>query len=121
MPDFAKVDAEVCVNIFKAALAILVCGCLSIFLNLWNFPSIAVTLTMCFLPVFSFIIKFDKRLHNTKGATAFTNCTSTISVVSISPNFKRQLLVSRRSTCCKSASNSPSGNTSAVCKELSKL
>ena len=50
-----------------------------------------------------------------------TNCTSIISVVSISPNFKRQLFVFLKSTCCKSASNSPSGNTSLTTRVLSKL
>ena len=76
---------------------------------------------MCFLPVFSFRIKRESRLHNTKGATAFTSCTSIISGVSISPNLNLQLLVFRKSTCCKSASNCPSGKTSLVDNEVSKL
>ena len=74
---------------------------------------------MCFLPVLSFFITSESRLHSTKGATAFTNCTSIISVVSIWPNFKRQLFVFRKSTCCKSASNFPSGKTSCETKALS--
>jgi len=76
---------------------------------------------MCFCPVWSFFITSERRLHNTNGATEFTSCTSIISVVSISPSFKRQLFVFLKSTCCKSASSFPSGKTSVVTSSLSKL
>jgi hypothetical protein len=49
------------------------------------------------LPVLSFFITSERRLHKQKGATEFTNCTSIISVVSICPNFSRQLFVFRKS------------------------
>jgi len=55
----------------------------------------------------------ERRLHNTKkAATEFTSCTSIISVVSICPSLNASALVFLKSTCCKSASNSPSGKTS---------
>ena len=48
---FARSSADVWVIMFRAAFAMFVCGCLSSFLNLKNFPSMAVTLTICFCPV----------------------------------------------------------------------
>jgi hypothetical protein len=72
---------------------------MSVFLEIAvNLPSIAETLMMCFC-LCCLSSSLPKGGYKTKGATEFTNCTSIISVVSICPNFSRQLFVFRKSTC----------------------
>jgi hypothetical protein len=73
----------------------------------WNFPSIYTTVYNVF-SIFVFFFHDWRRLHKTKGIGSPV-CTSIISVVSIWPNFNLNYLFSCKSTCCKSASSSPSG------------
>mmetsp|Transcript_10686 Transcript_10686/g.28799 ORF Transcript_10686/g.28799 Transcript_10686/m.28799 type:complete len:223 (+) Transcript_10686:17-685(+) len=105
--------ADVWVSMFKAALAMLVCGWLEVLFLTENLPSRALTLTMC--PKGSSSTAGAnteaRRLIMIKGAAVFAANVCSNSMVETSPRRRDQLLEADKSSGCRDSSTNPSGKS----------